>query len=627
MSTTPPAAAGTVNAASLTPSPAAPQQSGQTGQTSQTGQTQQPQQTQPVSRRTVARWIISVTRPVLAPLLVSTALRVTDLLAGVSLFALAAASAVQAGTTIARGQDPASVWPLLAVMALLSLLKAALRYGEQLSGHFVAFKALELLRGEIFRALMPRSPHASMTLRSGEVLATATKDVDRIEVFFAHTFAPVVSAVLVPLLTCVAIGVAVTWPVALAVLALMWSGTAVAVWLGAGSSLRASRGASAERARLTQHVTDTVQGMNEVLGYGRSTERMAQMAQIDDDVARALRPSHGWAGARRCLIALLTFGAPVAVVLLGAAPTAGGTVSAAALAAAAAAGLRLTETVRGVEELAGALSASFASAERVWRVVHQPVEVTDGEARLPEQTAHEITWEHVSYAYPGTTALALDDVSLTARAGQWTCLVGASGSGKTTAAQLALRFDSPSRGRVLVDGQDLAGLDSDSLYRELGLVSQRSHLFRASVMDNLRLAAPGATDEEVYEACRVAGIDAEIRALPQGYETLVGERGQSLSGGQRQRLSLARTLLARPGLVILDEFTSHLDPVLDERVRAAVHERLAGVTVVEITHRLQWSQQADHVVVLDRGQVVQEGDPVSLLAQDGPLRTLAARGR
>lgn len=580
-----------------------------------------------VTRRTVATWLISVTRPVLAPLLVSTACRVTDLLAGVALFALAAASVVEAGTAIAHGQAPAALWPLLAVMAVISLLKAGLRYGEQLAGHFVAFRALELLRGEIFRALLPRSPHASMTLRSGEVLATATKDVDRVEVFFAHTFAPVVSAVLVPLVTCLAIGAWASWPVALAVLALMWAGAASAVWLGAGASLRASRASSAERARLTQHVTDTVQGMNEVLGYGRSAERMSQMAQIDDDVARCLRPSRTWAGARRALIALLTFGAPIAVVVLGAGAAAKGTVSAVALAASAAAGLRLTETVRGVEELAGALSASFASAERIWRLTHAPVEVADGQVRLPEHSAHEISWEHVSYSYPGTNALALDDVSLTARAGQWTCLVGASGSGKTTTAQLALRFDSPSQGRVLVDGQDLATLSADSLYSELGLVSQHSHLFRASVMDNLRLAAPQASQEEVYEACRVAGIDTEIRALPQGYDTLVGERGQSLSGGQRQRLSLARTLLARPGLVILDEFTSHLDPALDAQVRAAVRERLAGTTVLEITHRLQWSEQADHVVVLDQGRVVQEGDPAVLAHQEGPLRTLSARGR
>lgn len=580
-----------------------------------------------VPRRTVAAWLVRVTRPVLAPLLISTACRVTDLLAGVALFALAAASVVEAGIALADGQAPAALWPLLASMAAISLLKAGLRYGEQLAGHFVAFKALELLRGEIFRALLPRSPHASMTLRSGEVLATATKDVDRIEVFFAHTFAPVVSAVLVPLVTCLVIGAWTTWPVALAVLALMWAGAAAAVWLGAGSSLRASRAASAERARLTQHVTDTVQGMNEVLGYGRSGERMAQMAQIDDAVALRLRPSHTWAGARRALIALLTFGAPIAVVTLGAGATVDGAVPVAALAASAAAGLRLTETVRGVEELAGALSASLASAERVWRLTHAPVEVPDGEARLAEQAAHEITWEHVSYSYPGTDALALDDVSLTARAGQWTCLVGASGSGKTTAAQLALRFDSPTQGRILIDGQELATLSADSLYRELGLVSQRSHLFRASVMDNLRLADPQASQEEVYEACRAAGIDAEIRALPEGYDTLVGERGQSLSGGQRQRLSLARTLLARPGLVILDEFTSHLDPALDAQVRAAVHERLAGATVLEITHRLQWSEQADHVVVLDQGRVVQEGDPAVLLEQEGPLRTLAARGR
>ncbi|WP_425321575.1 ATP-binding cassette domain-containing protein [Actinomyces johnsonii] len=307
-------------------------------------------------------------------------------------------------------------------------------------------------------------------------------------------------------------------------------------------------------------------------------------------------------------------------------PTTGRGAGVPLLAAAAAAVLRMSETVRGVEELAGALNASFASAERVWEVVNAPVEVRDGDQELTGGISHEVLWQDVTYSYPNTAAQAVRGVSVRARAGKWTCIVGASGSGKSTLAQLAMRYDEPDSGRILIDGQDVADLRAISLYQEIGMVDQRVHLMRATIADNVRLAAPAASDAQVVRACRAACIDEDIEALEDGYDTLVGERGQSLSGGQRQRLALARALLANPGVLILDEFTSHLDPELDERVRIGVRTYLPQATIIEITHRLQWSEQADHVVVMDAGTVVQAGPPAKLLAEPGALRTLTARG-
>lgn len=621
----------------------------------------------PPGRLELTRWLISVTRPVLRPLLASTACRVADLLAGVGLFALAARAVVLTAAALAAGEPVPSLWGTVWVMVTLSLAKAVLRYGEQFLGHFVAFKALELLRGEVFAALVPRGPRVMMTARSGDLLARATKDVDRIEVFFAHTFAPMVSAVIVPLAVVVTIGLTVSWAVAgVAALALLLA-LLVVPSAGWSPSLRARQAAVDRRAVLTQHVTDSVQGLAEVVGYGRSEERVAQMRRLDRQIADAGRPAARWAAFRRGAEQLLLLAGPIAVAWAGtaqmSADAAASPARLAALAAATAAVLRLAETVRGVEEFAASLTASFASAERVWEVVHAPVELADGSVELEAAPAHELRWEAVSYRYPvaggdggaadagarakapsaglghgngeeaGRTRAAassrpevLHEVSLTARSGQWTCLVGVSGSGKTTLASLALRVDDPTSGRVLVDGRDVRTLTADSLRREIALVSQKAHLFRATVADNVRLAVPAATDAQVEEACRAAGIHEEVLAMPAGYQTMIGERGTSVSGGQRQRLSLARALLAQPAVLVLDEFTSHLDPALDERVRAAVRERCAGATVVEITHRLTHVDQADHVVVLDRGRVVQDGSPAELLADpDGPLARLRAR--
>lgn len=579
------------------------------------------------SRATLVRWLLGVTRPVLPPLLASTLCRIIDALSGVALFALGAYAVASTGLAMVNKSPVPAMWPVLTVMAGLSLLKAALRYVEQFLGHLVAFKALELLRGQIFRSLIPRSPRVGTTSRSGDLLSRATKDVDRIEVFFAHTLAPAVSAVITPIVVLTAIGLKVSWPVALTVLPLVVLQLFIVPRLGSGASLEASRSASALRADLTQHVTDTIQGMSEVVGYGRGQERLDEMARIDAEITGASRPTGQWAAVRRGVNQLASLIAPIVVVMIGSMlPTTGSGAGVPLLAAAAAAVLRMTETVRGVEELAGALNASFASAERVWEVVNAPVEVRDGAQELTSGISHEVLWQDVSYSYPSTAAQAVRGVSLRARAGKWTCIVGASGSGKSTLAQLAVRFDEPTSGRILIDGQDVADLRALSLYQEIGMVDQRVHLMRATIADNVHLAAPSASDAQVLRACRAACIDEDIEALEDGYDTLVGERGQSLSGGQRQRLALARALLARPGVLILDEFTSHLDPDLDERVRIGVRTYLPQATIIEITHRLQWSEQADHVVVMDAGTVVQAGPPAKLLSEPGPLRTLTARG-
>ena len=579
------------------------------------------------SRATLVRWLLGVTRPVLPPLLASTLCRIIDALSGVALFALGAYAVASTGLAMVNKSPVPAMWPVLTVMAGLSLLKAALRYVEQFLGHLVAFKALELLRGQIFRSLIPRSPRVGTTSRSGDLLSRATKDVDRIEVFFAHTLAPAVSAVITPIMVLTVIGLKVSWPVALTVLPLVVLQLFIVPRLGSGASLEASRSASALRADLTQHVTDTIQGMSEVVGYGRGQERLDEMARIDAEITGASRPTGQWAAVRRGVNQLASLIAPIVVVMVGSMlPATGSGAGVPLLAAAAAAVLRMTETVRGVEELAGALNASFASAERVWEVVNAPVEVRDGAQELTSGISHEVLWQDVSYSYPSTAAQAVRGVSLRARAGKWTCIVGASGSGKSTLAQLAVRFDEPTSGRILIDGQDVADLRALSLYQEVGMVDQRVHLMRATIADHVRLAAPSASDAQVLRACRAACIDEDIEALEDGYDTLVGERGQSLSGGQRQRLALARALLARPGVLILDEFTSHLDPDLDERVRIGVRTYLPQATIIEITHRLQWSEQADHVVVMDAGTVVQAGPPAKLLSEPGPLRTLTARG-
>ncbi|MFR1941214.1 MAG: ABC transporter transmembrane domain-containing protein, partial [Actinomyces urogenitalis] len=253
-------------------------------------QTQQPPRatTRPTTRALVA-WLVRATRPVLSPLAASAACRVIAQLLGVGLVALAAWGVVDAAQDVLAGRAP-RLWQPVAGMAVLAVLKAAFRYGEQYLGHLVAFQCLEILRARLFTALAPRAPRVMITARTGDLLARATKDVDRIETFYAHTFAPAVSAVVVPVVVLTAAGVTTTLAVAGAAALTVLIAAVLVPTLGWGASRAASRRAVVARAELTQHVTDSVQGVREIVGYGRVAERLAATAEHDDDVAHAARP-------------------------------------------------------------------------------------------------------------------------------------------------------------------------------------------------------------------------------------------------------------------------------------------------------------------------------------------------
>ena len=238
-----------------------------------------------------------------------------------------------------------------------------------------------------------------------------------------------------------------------------------------------------------------------------------------------------------------------------------------------------------------------------------------GEAYEP--VGHDVTFEHVSFSYERDGEKVLDDVSFTAREGEVTALVGPSGSGKSTCARLAARLWDASSGRVAVGGVDVSTVDPEVLLRDFSVVFQDVTLFDDTVMGNIRLGRRGATDEEVLAAARAANCDEFVSRMPEGYQTMIGENGARLSGGERQRISIARALLKGAPIVLLDEATASLDVENETEVQAALSRLLAGRTVIVIAHRMRTVESADHVVVLDRGRVAEQGAPAALMAADG----------
>ena len=235
----------------------------------------------------------------------------------------------------------------------------------------------------------------------------------------------------------------------------------------------------------------------------------------------------------------------------------------------------------------------------------------------------EVVFDDVSFAYPGAQSV-LRDVAFTAKPGSSIALVGHTGAGKSTVMALLQRLWDPDTGRITIDGQDLREVSLESLRAAIGVVFQESLLFNRSIRDNLRIGLPDATEEQIEQACRMADAHEFIVRQPQGYDTLIGERGVSLSGGQRQRLAIARALLKDPPILILDEATSALDAATEARVGAALRRLMAGRTTFTIAHRLSTVRDADEILMFDQGRIVERGSFAELLARRGRFAELVA---
>jgi ATP-binding cassette subfamily B protein len=293
---------------------------------------------------------------------------------------------------------------------------------------------------------------------------------------------------------------------------------------------------------------------------------------------------------------------------------------------------RLLFPIQSLLGVGADVEASMALFDRIFEYLDLPVDIVekpDPVVLRPAEVLGEVQFEKVSFRYggngSGADAWTLRDIDLVVPAGTRTAVVGETGAGKTTLGYLVARLYEPQEGRVTIDGVDVRDASLESLAATVGVVAQETYLFHSSVRENLRFACPDATDEEIEEAARTARIHDLIESLPDGYDTVVGERGYRFSGGEKQRMAIARTILRNPPVLVLDEATSALDGPTEAAIQETLRKVRAGRTTLVIAHRLSTIVDADQILVLRRGKIVERGTHADLLARTGEYAALWRR--
>jgi ATP-binding cassette, subfamily C, bacterial CydC len=562
--------------------------------------------------------LLAMARPLRGRLLLGVAAGAAATGCGVALLAVS-------GFLLSRAsQHPAIIAISIAVVAVraLSIGRGVSRYLERLASHDVAFRVLARVRVTIWRRLEALAPAGLALFRSGDLLARLISDVDATQDLFIRGITPLLAAVLVG-------GAAVTGcllilaPAAAVLAAGLLAAGIVVPLAGAAVARKAARAGAPARGQLTATVTDLLDGAAELHAFGAQDAALARADAADAELTRLARRTAAASALGSGLMSTVSGLTLWAVLLLGVAATGTGALSRVPLAVLTLTALAAFEAVTALPAAAVQLDQARVSAGRIAAVTDTPDPVRDpAHSRALPRGPVTITLHDATVRYQADGPPALDRVSLDLPPGRRVALVGANGAGKSTLAAVLLRFCELSGGTAVLNGHDLASYAADDVRAVIGGCPQDPYLFDATIRDNLRLARPGAADEELEAAAARAGLLAWIKSLPQGWDTRVGSHGAAVSGGERQRLALARAFLADPALLILDEPTAHLDPDSRQALTADLLHATEGRSVLFITHEPDGLDQVDQIVVLDHGRIAEQGGHDELRHAGGPYQRM-----
>ncbi|MFN0155200.1 MAG: ABC transporter ATP-binding protein [Gaiella sp.] len=514
---------------------------------------------------------------------------------------------------------------LVGGMVAIPIVTGALGVWQTLLSNQVGQAVMHDLRTQVYRHLQRLSLAFFTRTRTGEVQSRIANDIGGIDNVVTSTATSVLSNVSAVLATVIAM-IFLDWRLAAFALALL----PVFVWLTKRVGEQRKRVTKVRQESLAD-VSSLVQESLSISGIllGRTmgqTRELADRFARESDQLAGLEVRSRMTGRWMMAAIHTTFAIMPALVywFAGIAIARGSeTISIGTLVAFTTLQTRLFFPISGLLGMQLEVQSSLALFDRIFEYLDEPVDIVEGRNELRGR-AGTVRFDGVWFRYDDAV-WTLQDVSFEVRAGTKTALVGETGSGKTTVGYLVARLYDATRGTVSIDGTDVRSLTFPALAGAVGVVSQETYLFHASVRDNLRFARPDATDEEIEEAARAAQIHEFVSTLPEGYDTIVGERGYRFSGGEKQRIAIARTILRNPPILVLDEATSSLDTQTERAVQEALERLSAGRTTIAIAHRLSTIRDADQILVLDAGQIVERGTHDELFALGGAYAALAAR--
>ena len=492
---------------------------------------------------------------------------------------------------VLKGAATAAIFGTVAVFALV---RGGLRYAEQACNHFIAFKLLALIRDKVFGALRRLCPAKLEGKDKGDLISVITSDIELLEVFYAHTISPICIAFLFTVVMVCFIGF---YHPALGVLALAAYGAVgiliplLTAKLSGDSAMRFRT----KSGKLSAYVLDSLRGLPETIQYGQGQARMDAMNAQTDAIAKEGEQMKRTEGRNTAVTGTVILMFDLAMLFASAAllDFEGCLITTLAM-------MSSFGPVTALAALGATLQSTLAAGNRVLDILEEHPVAEDITGKEPI-SFHGAAANHVTFAYDNETIL--NDFSIDIPEGKVTGIIGRSGSGKSTLLKLLMRFWKVQEGTVAVSGRSVEEINTENLRQMESFVTQQTHLFHDSIRNNLRIAKQDATDEELIAACRKASVHDFIMGLPKGYDTEVGELGDTLSGGERQRLGLARAFLHDAPFLLLDEPTSNLDSLNEAVILKALHEGCREKTVVLVSHRKSTMGIADKVYSVEQGRV------------------------
>ena len=500
-------------------------------------------------------------------------------------------------------ETPFTLNLLFVSVIVFALMRGVLRYAEQASNHFIAFKILALLRDRVFRSLRRLCPAKLDGKDKGNLISVITSDIELLEVFYAHTISPVAIALLFSGILCTFIGT-YHWSLGIiAFVAYLVVGLIIPMLISKLSGNDGIRFRS-KSGELSGFVLDSLRGLYETLQYGQGMERLQEINRQTDALCKEEKRMKKTTGKNKALTNTVVLFLDLAMLFVSAILYQNGTVEFVGVLIPTIALMSSFGPVIALADLGSTLQHTFAAGNRVLDILDEtPVtEEVSGKEHVEFQGA-SIRNVSFSYGEEARDENILDDISLEIPMGSVVGIVGRSGSGKSTLLKLLMRFWKVQQGDAKISGTNINEINTDNLRDMESLVTQETHLFHDSIRNNIRVAKLDATDEEIEAACRKASVHDFITSLPKGYDTQVGELGDTLSGGERQRIGLARAFLHDAPFMLLDEPTSNLDSLNEAVILKSLKEERENKTVVLVSHRQSTMRIVDKVYSVEHGRV------------------------